>query len=594
MAGTAMLKPTAVGGHNSESVAVMLARADFAFQPIVTTSSMTVHGFEALARFPEGMPTVCALLDEAEVTGTLRALDLGLVRKAITKFARFESAGATRLFCNVDNRTYGGSPATLGGIRDLFTECGLAAGNLCLEISERAPVQDSTNLLRTVEMLNGMGVRIALDDFGVGMSGLHMLLTIEPDYVKIDRAFIDQIDTSARKQAIVAKLCGLAHALGFMTVAEGVETEAEFRMARDLGCDLAQGFGIARPTTRIEDLAMSYGRSLLVSHGARMHARVEELLNPVAPMLLDAPLVDAADRFKAMPDLRVIPVIDATGSVLGALLEEDMRRYLLSDYGPALLANKGAAPRMEKLVRRFPVADANGTVEAIVNSYVAADSACGLILSDEGRYAGFLTNNAVLRLAAEAAVSAAREQNPLTQLPGNRSIAHHIGEALKRRGPQALIFFDFDNFKAFNDHYGFAAGDRALMMFADLLRKLDVTTASFVGHIGGDDFFASIAAEEPASTEIVHELCAKFASDAESLYSVRDRAAGGIHSVDRFGQNRFYPLLRTSASLLHLPAARAHLTVEMVNDQLATGKQMAKASSSGIAAVRLPESGMVS
>jgi len=580
----------AIARQGDTSLLTRFASADFAYQPIISTSSLRVHGFEALARLPEGTPAICELLDMAAEAGSLRAMDLALLRNAITKFADFEAAQATRLFCNVDNRSYEGSPPTIEGIRDVFSNSGLSAGNLCLEISERDPVRSSENLLHAVELLSGMGMRIALDDFGVGMSGLHMLMTIEPDYVKIDRAFIDQIATNPRKQAIVAKLCGLAHALGFMTVAEGVETEADFRMARDLGCDLAQGFGVAHPTTRINELAMSYGGTLRGAGRPKMNARVAKLLNPITPLVIDAPLIDAANAFKAAPDLRIIPVIDRTGLVLGALAEEDIRRYLLSDFGPALLANKGATPRLEKLVRRFPIGDATASVEAIVNSYVDAESACGLILADEGSYAGYLSNHAVLRLAAEAAVSTAREQNPLTHLPGNRSIAQHIEEMLSRIGPQTLVFFDFNNFKAFNDSYGFAAGDRALMMFADLLRKAQAKTA-FVGHIGGDDFFVSLAQEEAVSAEIIRGLCVKFASDAESLYSASDRAAGGIVAVDRFGHERFFPLLRVSASMLHLPTARAHLTLEMVNDQLAAGKQMAKASPTGIATVRLPENG---
>ncbi len=580
----------AIARQGDASLTTLFASADFAYQPIISTSSLRVHGFEALARLPEGTPAICELLDMAAGTGNLRAMDLALLRNAITKFAGFEAARSTRLFCNVDNRSYEGSPPTIEGIRDVFSNSGLSTGNLCLEISERDPVRSSENLLRAVELLSGIGVRIALDDFGVGMSGLHMLMTIEPDYVKIDRAFIDQIATTPRKQAIVAKLCGLAHALGFMTVAEGVETEADFRMARDLGCDLAQGFGVAHPTTRLNELAMSYSGTLRGAGRPRMNARVAKLLNPITPLVIDAPLIDAANAFKAAPDLRIIPVTDRTGLVLGALAEEDIRRYLLSDFGPALLANKGATPRLEKLVRRFPIGDATASVEAIVNSYVDAESACGLILADEGIYAGYLSNHAVLRLASDAEVSTAREQNPLTHLPGNRSIAQHIEEILSRMGPQTLVFFDFNNFKAFNDSYGFAAGDRALTMFADLLRKAHAKT-SFVGHIGGDDFFVSLAQEEAVSAGIIRGLCAKFASDAESLYSAADRAAGGIVAIDRFGHERFFPLLRVSASMLHLPAARAHLTLEMVNDQLAAGKQMAKASTTGIATVRLPENG---
>lgn len=573
------------------SLATQFALADFAYQPIISTSTLRVHGFEALARLPEGMPGICDLLDRAADGDQLHNLDMSLLTRAIGKFAQFEGAGVSRLFCNVDNRSYDAEPPTPENIVDAISRCGLETSNLCLEVSERGPIQSSATLMRTIELLDAMDVRIALDDFGIGMSGLYMLMTIEPDYVKIDRVFIADIAGNSRKQAIVAKLCGLAHALGFMTVAEGIESDADFRMARDLGCDLAQGYAIGRPTTRLSELAMTYGRQLRLSEEPRMASRVAELLTPVAPLKPRDLLLTATEIFRDAPELRVIPVTDDDNMVVGAILEEDVRRYLLSEYGPSLLANKSAAPRISGLVRRFPIGEAFGSIEAIVNCYVASASAAGLILAADGRYAGYLGNHALLRLAAERDISLAREQNPLTQLPGNRAINRQIEESLTRAGDETLVFFDFDNFKAFNDSYGFAAGDRALMMFADLLRKLEASPGIFTGHVGGDDFFASICADEIAATEIVARLCTKFASDAESLYSAADRAAGGIRAIDRFGAERLFPLLRVSASLLHLPASRAHLTLEMVNDQLAAGKRMAKASHAGLATTRLPESG---
>ena len=207
--------------------------ADFAYQPIISTSSLRVHGFEALARLPDRIGAVCDLLDEAFAVGALRKVEHMLLRNAIGKYAGFAGAGSTRLFCNLDNRSYDEARPDAAAIGDLIHNSGLPAGNLCLEISERGAVQSPTNLLQVVEQLISSNVGIALDDFGVGMSGLHMLMTIEPHYVKIDRSFVDGLSASARKQAIVAKLCGLAHALGFLTVAEGVETESDFRMARD-------------------------------------------------------------------------------------------------------------------------------------------------------------------------------------------------------------------------------------------------------------------------------------------------------------------------------------------------------------------------
>jgi GGDEF domain-containing protein len=295
---------------------------------------------------------------------------------------------------------------------------------------------------------------------------------------------------------------------------------------------------------------------------------------------------------EAHPGLQLVPVIDAEGKVAGAVLEEDMRRYQMSDFGPSLLANKSAMPTLDRLVKRCPVGEANATVDAIINSYVVTESACGMILVNEDRYAGYLANNALVRLAMEREVSVARESSPLTQLPGNHCINHDIASLLGSSGPATVAFFDFDHFKAFNDMYGFAAGDRALMLFADLLREVERRTGAFVGHVGGDDFFLSVKIDDTAAENIIGELTAKFAHDISSLYSASDRKRGGILSIDRFGEERFFPLLRASACILHLPAARAHISSEMLESQLAVGKRNAKKAASGISVNRLPEHGV--
>lgn len=576
--------------HNRE-IAAAIGSVDYAFQPIISTSSLRVHGFEALARVHDAAFTdINALLNASFDAGALRWVEGALLKKANRKFADFPDAGTSRLFCNLDNRVFDDQKPDHSLAEELFGQSGADFARLCLELSERDPIACQRHMARLTQSLARKGARIALDDFGVGVSSLQLLMTIEPHYVKIDRCFIEGVATNFRKQAIVAKMCELGHSLGFFTVAEGVETESDFRMARDLGCNFAQGFHIARPTERLSELATAYGRTVTLRNTPHMAQRVADLLSGIDPVHPDDPLTIAADLFKQHPNLSLLPVVDHERLVQGAILEQDMRRYLLSDYGPSLIRNRSAVPRVGELIRRCPVGDAYGSIESIISSYMASDSAFGMILTTEGVYAGYLTNHALLRLASEREVIAAREQNPLTQLPGNHAINRRIGETLCRTGETTFVFFDFDYFKAFNDVYGFAAGDRALLMFAELLRSLECSCQAFAGHIGGDDFFLVLECGEGHNEIVVRDLCARFASQVANLYSATDRERGGIQSIDRHGDERFFPLLKVSAALLHLPAARAHLTQDMIEAQLAAAKEEAKKASQGIFIVRLPES----
>lgn len=366
-------------------------------------------------------------------------------------------------------------------------------------------------------------------------------------------------------------------------------------MARDLGCDLAQGFHIAHPSAVLCQLAASYQRVVPRSAMRGMEPRVAELRTQIEPVTVDQPIADAVEVFKEQPTLRLLPVVSETGSVLGGVYEEDVRQLVMSDYGRSLLANKGMDSRVGRLLRRCPVAEANGTIESIVNSYVAAETSHGLILVEDGLFAGYLSNNSVLRLATEKEVSQAREQNPLSRLPGNTSIENHWDELACSTGVRSIAFLDFDHFKAFNDAYGFALGDRALLLFADLLRPMQGRYRAFVGHIGGDDFIISLPLPRPEAEEVIRNLQLRFASAAESLYTAEHRQAGGITAVDRFGVARFFPLLRASAGVVHFPEQRLGLSREELFGRLNASKSAAKSAPDGFASVvldSLPEAGI--
>ena len=98
-----------------------------------------------------------------------------------------------------------------------------------------------------LEELRGQGVLIAIDDFGTGFSSLGQLRQFPVDMIKVDRSFVQGVGHDAKDAAITANLVSLAHALGLVAVAEGIETEGQLSPLRDLGCDLAQGFLFARP-----------------------------------------------------------------------------------------------------------------------------------------------------------------------------------------------------------------------------------------------------------------------------------------------------------------------------------------------------------
>jgi diguanylate cyclase (GGDEF)-like protein len=144
------------------------------------------------------------------------------------------------------------------------------------------------------------------------------------------------------------------------------------------------------------------------------------------------------------------------------------------------------------------------------------------------------------------------DANPLTRLPGNRSIESRIEDALAKEQPLAVLYVDLDQFKAYNDCYGYEAGDHVLRSFADILVKISRErpgSPDFVGHIGGDDF---ILLTEPARMEeAAQRIIAEFDASVPAFYNEADRKRGHIVSTDRQGNVKEFPLLSVSIGICH-------------------------------------------
>lgn len=189
---------------------------------------------------------------------------------------------------------------------------------------------------------------------------------------------------------------------------------------------------------------------------------------------------------------------------------------------------------------------------------------------------------------AEEARAAARDQNPLTRLPGNRAIEAEISRAVADRSRAvSLFYFDFDNFKPFNDGFGFAIGDEAIALFADQLRAVGRKHNCFVGHVGGDDFFCCLAGDPDAAAATVAALLSQFRESVRRFYDAETLARGNYLSKDRDGNYKAFALLRASAVHVHVPGGRTAATSEKIGEAIAAGKKPSKAAESGLFRVSL-------
>lgn len=571
-------------------------KIDFAFQPIINPQTGTCYGVEALVRGHDqlGFSEIHDLFDTACQDGVLHQTETVLKDMALGKFARLNLERPVRLFLNLDNRVLNSPDYRAGQTASLMEKHGLSPHSVCLELSERHELSQDGNTEALLETYRRQSFRLAIDDFGTGYAGLKLLYDRHPDFIKIDRYFISGIPDDAKKKLFVSNIVALAHVLGITVVAEGVETEREFLTCKEVGCDLVQGYLVQRPQTDLAALRGQYDEIIALNTRDRRLADtdariINSQIETLPPLSVSAPMNEVFERFRRDKTFTFFPVIDETGEPLGLVREESLKDYIYSLYGKDLISNKALGRSLRDFVTACPAADIRTEAEKILEAFTLNEAAEGIIITDNFRYVGFLSASSLLRVINEKNLATARDQNPLSKLPGNNMISEYTNQALESTGTAMTVsYFDFDNFKPFNDQYGYRQGDRAIVLFADLLRKNLTAPGTFLGHVGGDDFFVGLASmTTEQAEEIVRRLIERFALQVESFYDADARAAGGIHGKDRDGAEKFFPLMTISAAVIHLPPGRAQCTLDSLTGMLAKMKKQAKRDGTGMAVATL-------
>jgi diguanylate cyclase (GGDEF)-like protein len=221
------------------------------YQPIVDISTGALVSIEALARWdhPErGRVPANVFIPLAEETGLIRPLGRWLLGQACAEAVKLQAAQSRPLTVHVNI-----SPNQLGHeelvryVAEVLQASGLPPGQLVLEITETTLAERGEALIAELEELAALGVRLAVDDFGVGYSSLAFLRRFPVQLLKIDRSFIKTVDDAEQGEAIVRSIVDLSHAIGLTSVAEGIEREEQLDALRDMGCESGQGFHLARP-----------------------------------------------------------------------------------------------------------------------------------------------------------------------------------------------------------------------------------------------------------------------------------------------------------------------------------------------------------
>ncbi|TCP13812.1 diguanylate cyclase/phosphodiesterase [Crenobacter luteus] len=524
------------------------------FQPIVDLESGRILGYEGLIRGPSNssLHSPLNLFSRAAECNLTLALDRACRRVTVERFVELALPG--RLFLNISPDSLLAPEHRRGETLAFVAMLGLSPDRIVMELTETKPNAAYEALKEATDHYRDGGFHIALDDLGEGFSNLRLWSELRPDFVKLDKHFVQNIHHDPLKEQFVRSLVDIARKSGARLVAEGIESVAELRTLRRLGVQYGQGYLIARPSpvpalelqASIDGVAWPGGRGRL---GQRRQPAARDLLVEVAPMSVDAPTDEAYRRFADDAALFAIPVLEGEVPV-GLLRRHHLLESFARPFNRELYGKKPCRLMMDKqpliVAADLKLNELSGLVVAAERRYLID----GFILAEDGKYLGMGTGYELMRKLNELQVSAARYANPLTGLPGNVPINETIDRLIETEQPFMVAYVDLDHFKPFNDLYGYAAGDELIELLGRLLAETADPERDFVGHVGGDDFVVLL--QSPDWRERLEGVIAAFDAAVPDFFTAEHRAAGGFELPGRGGETTFFPLTGVSIGALRV------------------------------------------
>lgn len=530
------------------------------FQPIFSSKDGTVYGYEALTRIKEDKRNINIgeLFKKAILTDTISSLDVKCRGNAISLAS---SLGINHinayLFINICPEALMDSAHSVGITDELADEWGISRERIILEITEESAVHNCKLFKEAVVYYKKRGYKIAIDDFGAGYGGLKMLSVIEPDFVKIDRHFISNMDKATVKFNLVDSVASACHRLGIKVIAEGIEQEEELKVVLNMGIDLLQGYYLYKPSPILNGdraeipILHSKKANCCATNGEQCF--IGDIAHRIDPMPPSAHLTAAFNRFIKNPELRSLPVAEDDRVVGMVHRNRFLENNILGKYGYGMHLN---ATKCITDIMEQPslMVEANTTLEDVAQRLQSRrfeflyDDIC---ITKTGKYYGIVAVHILLDAITERSLILAKNSNPLTGLPGNESIQREINKRLSQNMHFDVCYIDIDNFKPYNDHYGFEKGDMVIKTLACIIEesvKPDGFDFSFVGHIGGDDFIVIIPPQ--ISIPACEKIIASFEATLPALHDTEDYNRRCYVSKNRKNEEETFNILSISIGIV--------------------------------------------
>ena len=528
------------------------------FQPIISLHKGTVIGYEALSRGPFGTNNEKAnsMFQMAEKLGKLWELELTCRQLAIE---RFIATGSDRLlFINVSPHVIVDSRFRESLILHKKAMTKMKPGQIVLEITERNSINNNENFCTELEQYRTMGFSLAMDDVGTGYSSLSLICSMHPKFLKLDMSLVQDIHKDPLKQHLVRFIADFAHATDMTLIAEGIEKELDMFSLIDLGVEYGQGYLLGRPATDLCLPSVSLSNQLRELNTSRLALRL--LHNTTRTIGIICRIMDPCDSNTLCSEVEAIFThntkqlaipITRNGKPVGLAMRDKFFSILGQKYGYSLYNNRP----ISHLMNADPlIVNINTPLEEVAMLAMQRNEESiydHILVSNNDMYHGIVTVSELLEQITEMGMQRAKFANPLTGLPGNTMIQQEIEHVVNDASPFTVLYLDLDNFKAYNDTYGFDRGDEVLRMTANLLLKKFNNTdfpEAFIGHIGGDDYV--VVWKGTIGNRMLDEFIADFDRNIREFYDEEHLQQGYITSINRSGQAEQFSFITISIAVV--------------------------------------------
>jgi GGDEF domain-containing protein len=442
-----------------------------------------------------------------------------------------------------------------GFTKEFLKQYNIDPQSIIFEITEKDVITDIDSFKYTISYYKSQNYSIAIDDAGSGYSGLNLISDVNPHFIKLDMKLIRGISKDRLKFSLVKGMVEFSKASNISIIAEGIETYEELETIINLGVQYGQGYYFQTPEAEIKDINQSVLKDIIEINSRKNHISIGATSNIYIQNFSKTTHVVPPDEKVGVVYEDIIRNEDCQGlcvvenyEPVGIVTKEKIALKLSGNYGYSLYKNRCISGIMDKEFLRVEYDTPINVVSNLAMERSNDKLYDLIVVTENGKYIGTVTIKDLLQKTTELEVSAAKHQNPLSGLPGNILIEQNLNQLLLNSSEYSIAYLDIDNFKAYNDVYGFERGDKVINLLSDILKK-NINNFYFVGHIGGDDFIVMV--DKYVSEDYFTDVVNDFERNVVNFYNDIDIRNGYIITANRKGRREKFPLITLTCVVLN-------------------------------------------